>query len=70
MGDVHPSDVKADLLEQACRAGAGATARPFSARPARRAIEFALKTALLATGKPRVLAFTARTTVWRLARSK
>ncbi len=58
MGDVHPSDVKVALLERLVAVAPFPDARAFLCSTGAEAVEFALKTALLATGKPDALAFT------------
>jgi 4-aminobutyrate aminotransferase-like enzyme len=62
MGDVHPASLKADLCESLSRItferwglGAGKT---FLANSGSEAVEAALKTALLHSGKPGVISFT------------
>jgi 4-aminobutyrate aminotransferase-like enzyme len=57
MGDVHPPDVKADLLERLAAIAPGDCSQTYLGSNGGDAIEFALKTALLATGRPRALAF-------------
>ena len=57
MGDVHPSEVKALLLVQLARITPGDLQKTYLATGGAEAVEFALKTAFLATGKPRVLAY-------------
>jgi 4-aminobutyrate aminotransferase-like enzyme len=57
MGDVHPPDVKARLLERLAAIAPGDCSKTYFGSNGGDAIEFALKTALLATGRPRVLAF-------------
>ena len=58
MGDVHPSAVKVELLEALCaRFPGGGKARALLLSSGSDAVEAALKTALLATGKPGVIAF-------------
>ena len=57
MGDVHPADVKARLLERLAAIAPGDCSKTFFGSNGGDAIEFALKTALLATGRPRTLAF-------------
>ncbi len=58
MGDVHPSGVKVELLEKLVdRFPGGADARAVLVSSGSDAVEVALKTALLATGKPGVVAF-------------
>jgi 4-aminobutyrate aminotransferase-like enzyme len=57
LGDVHPAAVKVELLEQLARiAPAGLGSAILSANGAD-AVESALKTAMLATGRPGVIAF-------------
>ena len=60
----------AQLLEALAALAPGELRKTYLATRGAEAIEFALKTALLATGKPRVLAFRARTTASRWARSR
>jgi 4-aminobutyrate aminotransferase-like enzyme len=59
MGDVHPSETKTRLLAKlASLAPAGLTApKSFLCSSGAEAVEFALKTAMLATGRPNALAF-------------
>jgi 4-aminobutyrate aminotransferase/(S)-3-amino-2-methylpropionate transaminase len=58
MGDVHPSAVKVELLEALVRRfPGGGEARVVLGSSGSDAVEAALKTALLATGKPGVVAF-------------
>jgi 4-aminobutyrate aminotransferase-like enzyme len=57
MGDVHPPVVKAQLLERLAAIAPGDCSKTFFGSNGGDAIEFALKTALLATGRPRALAF-------------
>jgi 4-aminobutyrate aminotransferase-like enzyme len=57
MGDVHPADVKVRLLERLAAIAPGDCSKTFFGSNGGDAIEFALKTALLATGRPRALAF-------------
>jgi len=58
MGDVHPSAVKVDLLEALCaRYPGGGAARGVLSSSGSDAVETALKTAALATGRSGVLAF-------------
>lgn len=56
LGDLHPSDVKIELLEKLC-ALAPWDARAILSSNGSDAVESALKTAALATGKPGILAF-------------
>lgn len=60
IGDVHPNEVKVALAEKLCRLtpGDGAKRVIFSSTGAE-AVESAIKTAALASGKPGVIAFTA-----------
>lgn len=57
MGDVHPSDVKARLLERLAAIAPGDCDKSYLGSNGADAIEFALKTALLATGRPRILSY-------------
>jgi 4-aminobutyrate aminotransferase-like enzyme len=57
MGDVHPTDVKARLLERLAAIAPGNCSKTYFGSNGADAIEFALKTALLATGRPRVLSY-------------
>lgn len=58
MGDVHPAAVKVELLEAlARRFPGGGSARAVLGSSGSDAVEIALKTALLATGRPGVVAF-------------
>ncbi len=57
MGDVHPSEVKAELLERLAAIAPGDLSKTYLTTSGAETIEFALKTALLATGKSRILAF-------------
>jgi 4-aminobutyrate aminotransferase/(S)-3-amino-2-methylpropionate transaminase len=57
MGDVHPPAVKARLLERLAAIAPGDCSKTFFGSNGGDAIEFALKTAYLATGRPRSLAF-------------
>jgi 4-aminobutyrate aminotransferase-like enzyme len=57
MGDVHPTDVKARLLERLAGIAPGDCSKTYFGSNGADAIEFALKTALLATGRPRVLSY-------------
>ncbi len=56
MGDIHPSGPKLDLLERLCALAPWSEARAVLASTGSEAIEIALKTAQLATGRPGVLA--------------
>lgn len=57
LGDVHPSDVKIELLERLARITPIADARVILGAHGSDAIETALKSAFLASGRPGVLAF-------------
>jgi 4-aminobutyrate aminotransferase-like enzyme len=57
MGDVHPSDVKAALLERLASLAPVERAKTYLCTTGSESVEFALKTALLATGKPNAIAF-------------
>ncbi len=57
MGDVHPPEIKVRLLEKLAQVTPGGLDRTILANSGAEAIEAALKTSMLATGKPRVLAF-------------
>jgi 4-aminobutyrate aminotransferase/(S)-3-amino-2-methylpropionate transaminase len=57
MGDVHPPAIKVDLLRALAQAAPGGLNRSVLASSGAEAVEAALKTAMIATGKPRVLAF-------------
>jgi 4-aminobutyrate aminotransferase len=57
MGDVHPPAVKVDLLRALAEVAPGGLTRAILASSGAEAVEAALKTAAIATGKPRVLAF-------------
>ena len=58
MGDVHPAEAKVELLEEiARRYPGGVPARSVLGSSGSDAVEIALKTALLATGRPGVVAF-------------
>lgn len=58
MGDVHPPEVKVRLLERLACLAPFPDARVVLANSGAEAVEVALKTARLATGRPGVLAFT------------
>ena len=58
MGDVHPPEIRVRLLERLCGLAPWRDARAVLASTGSEAVEIALKTAQLATGKPGVLAFT------------
>ncbi len=57
LGDVHPSDVKIELLERLAALAPWPSTRVILGAHGSDAIEAALKTAMLKTGKPGVLAF-------------
>ena len=57
MGDVHPPAIKVELLRELAAVTPGGLKRSILASSGAEAVEAALKTAMLATGKPRVLAF-------------
>lgn len=57
MGDVHPPEAKLELLESLTRIAPWPSARVILSSSGSEAVESALKTALLATGKPGILAF-------------
>jgi len=57
LGDVHPSDVKVDLLDALCERAPWNSARAVLSLNGADAVETALKTAVMATGRPGVLAF-------------
>jgi 4-aminobutyrate aminotransferase-like enzyme len=58
MGDVHPPEIRVRLLERLCALAPWPSARAVLASTGSEAVEIALKTAQIATGKPGVLAFT------------
>jgi 4-aminobutyrate aminotransferase-like enzyme len=57
MGDVHPPEIKVRLLERLAGLAPWTETRGFLANSGSEAVEAALKTALLATGRPGILAF-------------
>lgn len=57
MGDVHPTEVRTKLLARLAALAPGELSKSYLATSGAEVVEFALKTALLATGKPRVLAY-------------
>ncbi len=57
MGDVHPTELRTQLLARLAKLAPGGLRKSYLATSGAEAVEFALKTALLATGKPRVLAY-------------
>ena len=57
MGDVHPTEVKTRLLEELTRVLPAGLEKVFLATTGSEAVEAAMKTAMLATGKPHFAAF-------------
>ena len=57
LGDVHPAVVKLDLLEQLARIAPGDLSVSILASAGAEAVEVALKTAALHTGRPGIVAF-------------
>jgi 4-aminobutyrate aminotransferase-like enzyme len=57
MGDVHPAAIKAQLLEKLAAIAPGDLSKSFLGSSGSDAIEAAMKTAMLATGKPAFAAF-------------
>jgi 4-aminobutyrate aminotransferase/(S)-3-amino-2-methylpropionate transaminase len=57
MGDVHPTEVRTRLLARLAELAPGDLCKTYLSTSGAEAIEFALKTALLATGKPRTIAY-------------
>jgi 4-aminobutyrate aminotransferase-like enzyme len=57
MGDVHPTRVRTTLLRRLAALAPGDLCKTYLSTSGADAVEFALKTALLATGKPRALAY-------------
>lgn len=57
MGDVHPTEVRTRLLARLAELTPGALSKTYLATSGAEAIEFALKTALLASGKPHAIAY-------------
>ncbi|HZX68325.1 MAG TPA: aspartate aminotransferase family protein [Candidatus Elarobacter sp.] len=57
MGDVHPPEVRTRLLARLAALAPGDLGKTYLATSGAEAIEFALKTALLATGKPHAIAY-------------
>ncbi len=57
MGDVHPTEVKALLLERLAALAPGDLQQTYLTTGGSEAVEFALKTAVLATGKSHFVAF-------------
>jgi len=57
MGDVHPTEVKGRLLEKLAAIAPSGLSKTYLCSTGAEAVEAALKTAMLATGKPRFAAF-------------
>ncbi|HZO94495.1 MAG TPA: aspartate aminotransferase family protein [Candidatus Baltobacteraceae bacterium] len=57
MGDVHPTEVRTRLLRRLAEIAPGDLTKTYLATSGSEAVEFALKTALLATKRPRFLAY-------------
>lgn len=57
LGDLHPSNVKIELLERLCELAPWPEARAMLSLGGADAVTAALKTAVMATGKPGVVAF-------------
>lgn len=57
MGDVHPSEVRVRLLERLCEIAPAPLEKAFLATTGSEAVEAAMKTAVLATGKSHFAAF-------------
>ncbi len=57
MGDVHPTELRTRLLARLASLAPGDLRKTYLATSGAEAVEFALKTALLATGKPRAIAY-------------
>lgn len=57
MGDVHPTEVRTRLLARLAAVAPGELRKTYLSTSGADAVEFALKTALLATGKPRAIAY-------------
>jgi 4-aminobutyrate aminotransferase-like enzyme len=57
MGDVHPSELKVNLMRKLAAIAPVERAHSFLCSSGAESVEYALKTALLATGRPNVLAF-------------
>jgi 4-aminobutyrate aminotransferase/(S)-3-amino-2-methylpropionate transaminase len=57
MGDVHPPAIKVELLQRLAEITPGTLSQTILANSGSEAVEAALKTVMLATGKPRVLSF-------------
>lgn len=57
MGDVHPTEVKTQLLEKLAELAPGAKNKVFLASTGSEAVEAALKTAIVATGRSAFVAF-------------
>jgi 4-aminobutyrate aminotransferase-like enzyme len=57
MGDVHPGDVRTECIERLAAIAPVEQGRVFLCSTGSETVEFALKTAMLATGKPGAIAF-------------
>jgi 4-aminobutyrate aminotransferase-like enzyme len=57
MGDVHPTELRTRLLARLAELAPGALEKTYLATSGAEAVEFALKTALLASGKPHAIAY-------------
>lgn len=57
MGDVHPPEIKARLLRRLAEVAPGSLKKTILASSGAEAVEAALKTVALATGRPRVVSF-------------
>ncbi len=57
MGDVHPAEAKVSLLEKLAAITPGGLSKTFLASTGAEAVEAAMKTAIIATGKSRFVAF-------------
>jgi 4-aminobutyrate aminotransferase/(S)-3-amino-2-methylpropionate transaminase len=57
MGDVHPTEMRARLLERLAALAPGGLRKTYLTTGGAEAVEFALKTALLATGRSRFIAY-------------
>ena len=57
MGDVHPTEIRVRLLEALAALAPGDLCKTYLSTSGADAVEFARKTALLATGRPRAIAY-------------
>jgi 4-aminobutyrate aminotransferase-like enzyme len=57
MGDVHPTEVRTRLLARLAALAPGALRKTYLATSGAEAVEFALKTALLESGRPHAIAY-------------